>query len=98
LFVPKSEILPRPQRILWDELQATPRSFVLYGGTGLALRLGHRESEDFDFFSTKPFDPQELLSQIPYLTNATIVQFAKNTFTSIVERQGRVKLSLFWGT
>jgi len=28
-----------------------PSGFVLYAGTGLALQLGHRTSEDFDFFS-----------------------------------------------
>lgn len=41
--------LPPPQRRFWDELGATPRDFVLYGGTALALRLGHRQSEDFGF-------------------------------------------------
>jgi hypothetical protein len=45
------DILPASQRQLWPELDAVPADFVLYGGTGLALQLGHRVSEDFDFFS-----------------------------------------------
>jgi hypothetical protein len=54
---PKLDILPASQRALWKELKATPRHFVLYGGTALALRLGHRVSEDFDFFTSATFQP-----------------------------------------
>ncbi|WP_373321508.1 nucleotidyl transferase AbiEii/AbiGii toxin family protein [Rivihabitans pingtungensis] len=36
--------------------QASKLGFVLYGGTAIALRLGHRESVDFDFFSDRPLD------------------------------------------
>ena len=49
MFTPKLEILPPSQRRLWDELGHTPKDFVLYGVAALALRLGHRRSEDFDF-------------------------------------------------
>jgi hypothetical protein len=55
MFTPNLNILPEPQRRLWGELRDTPQAFVLYGGTALALRLGHRQSEDFDFFSNQPF-------------------------------------------
>ena len=37
-------------------------NFYLSGGTALSLQLGHRESEDLDFFSQKSFNP-ELLQQ-----------------------------------
>src|SRR5215469_2092722 len=40
-FSPKLDILPEPQRAIWTELKTTPEQFVLYGGTALALRLGH---------------------------------------------------------
>jgi len=36
--------------------------FYLAGGTGLALRLGHRRSVDFDFFSEESFDEEALLA------------------------------------
>lgn len=42
--------LPDEQRRLWPALADVPDAFVLYGGTALALRLGHRSSVDFDFF------------------------------------------------
>jgi hypothetical protein len=34
--------------------------WVLAGGTGLALQLGHRISKDLDFFRGSPFAPAEL--------------------------------------
>jgi hypothetical protein len=51
---------------LWPELDAVPPDFVLYGGTGLALQLGHRASEDFDFFSSSGFEPDRLRSRLPF--------------------------------
>jgi len=38
-------------------LAGVPPHFILYGGTALALRLGHRESVDFDFFSSETVIP-----------------------------------------
>jgi hypothetical protein len=97
MFTPKLEILPNAQRRLWDELRDTPQEFVLYGGTALALRLGHRQSEDFDFFSNRPFTPEVLLRGIRYLRNAEVSQSEGNTLTVIVQRNGPVKVSFFGG-
>ena len=97
MFTPKLGILPPPQRSLWDELRQTPPEFVLYGGTALALRLGHRHSEDFDFFSNISFLPESLRKRIPYLESAEISQIEANTLTAIVERNGPVKVSFFGG-
>lgn len=95
MSAPKLEILPRPQQRLWSELRDTPQEFVLYGGTGLALRLGHRTSEDFDFFSNRPFLPDTLRKEVGYLHGAEMRQFEENTLTAIVDRGGPVKLSFF---
>jgi hypothetical protein len=94
-FDPRLDILPAAQRRLWDELGDTPQEFVLYGGTALALRLGHRKSVDFDFFGARPFDPGELLERTSYLKNAKIVQSEANTLSVTVQRRGPVKLSFF---
>ena len=88
-------MLPRPQRLLWEELRDTPPGFVLYGGTAVALHLGHRQSVDFDFFSNESFDPAGLISRIPYLKTARIDQRGDNTLTALVEREGPVKVSFF---
>jgi len=76
-------------------LRDTPQAFVLYGGTALALRLGHRQSEDFDFFSSRPFQAASLRESIPYLKHAEMSQFQDNTLTALVDRNGPVKLSFF---
>jgi hypothetical protein len=49
-FKPCLDILPKPQRTLWAELADVPEEFTLYGGTAVALHLGHRVSVDFDFY------------------------------------------------
>lgn len=55
---PRLDILPASQRTLWPHLaDANQDSFVLYGGTAVALYLGHRESVDFDFFTHLTFQP-----------------------------------------
>lgn len=96
-FVPNLSMLPPPQRKLWPELGATPEAFTLYGGTALALRLGHRTSVDFDFFSSMPFDPERLASTVPYLKDAERVQMAPNTLTCRMDRGGPVLVSFFGG-
>ncbi|MDN5753041.1 MAG: nucleotidyl transferase AbiEii/AbiGii toxin family protein [Nitrosospira sp.] len=93
---PELHILPRGQRLLWNRLAATPKHFVLYGGTALALRLGHRESVDFDFFSHHAFSPLELARTIPYLENQTITQQEPDTLSCSVETVAEtVKVSFF---
>ncbi len=97
VFAPNLTILPPPQLRLWRELDTTPDHFTLYGGTALALRLGHRSSVDFDFFTNRSFDPEELAALIPYLRGTERVQVAPNTLKCRAERGGPVLLSFFGG-
>lgn len=94
-FSPKLSALPETQRNLWPRLKQIPKGFVLYGGTALALRLGHRQSEDFDFFADAPVEPERLLREVPLLADATVRQIAPNTLTVAVNCPGPVKLSFF---
>jgi hypothetical protein len=94
-FQPDLSILPPPQRCLWDELAAVPEEFVLYGGTAIALHLGHRQSLDYDFFGNRQFDPTRLAERLPFLVGATITQQAPNTLSATVERGGPVLVSFF---
>lgn len=87
-FIPTLTTLPPPQRKLWPELTATPAFFTRYGGTALALRLGHRASVDFYFFANATFDPDHLANTLPYLSNAERVQVAPNTLTCRIQRDG----------
>jgi hypothetical protein len=96
---PRLDILPDAQRKLWPELApARQCGFVLYGGTAVALRLGHRESLDFDFFTDRDFQPSDLEQRLPLLRAATVLQQGPNTLTVLVPcGSGQVKVSLFGG-
>jgi hypothetical protein len=84
---PKLDILPPAQRAIWNRLSEIPPNFVLYGGTAIALRLGHRSSVDFDFFSYKRFVPIELFRSIPLLRDGTIEQNISSTLTVAVNEK-----------
>lgn len=91
------EILPEVQRRFWPELRFVSSQFVLYGGTAVALRLGHRSSLDFDFFSSASFEVDKLASVVPWLRGAEVLQSKCNTYTVVVDRQRPVKISFFGG-
>jgi hypothetical protein len=82
---------------MWPDLAEIPSHFVLYGGTGLALRLGHRQSIDFDFFPAKTVIPGDLLKGLALLKGAKVLQNTSQTLTVIVDRKGPIKLSFFGG-
>ena len=79
-FKPILDILPSEQQKLWPALSDIPDWFVLYGGTALALRLGHRFSVDFDFFSSNPID-FDTLFRIPFVARAEVLQREPDTLT-----------------
>ncbi len=65
-------------------------NFYLSGGTALSLQLGHRESEDLDFFSTQGFEPltlQNQLSQFGVLKETQLDTGTVNTYLSGVKLQ-----------
>lgn len=69
------EILPLSQQRVWSSLTPVCKArFVLYGGTAVALRLGHRQSIDFDFFSDQPLDKSRIYKMLPILADATVIQ------------------------
>ena len=87
------EVLPAVQRALWDSrIHEGFPGWVLYGGTALALRFGHRESVDFDFFSRQPLEP--LTFKEANALDGEVLQAGRNTLTLL--HKG-VKLSFFGG-
>ncbi len=84
-FEPHSEILPASQQYVWPLLAPLQkRGFVLYGGTAVALRLGHRQSVDFDFFSDQALDKSALYKILPILATATVIQDAPDSLSVLV--------------
>lgn len=100
VFSPHLEILPAAQKRLWPELRPSVQlGLVLYGGTAVALRLGHRFSVDFDFFTDRPLDRQALKSVFPFIGRSTALHDQPDALTVLVpcdQAQGEyVKLSFF---
>jgi hypothetical protein len=92
---PRLDILSPVQQAVWKELSQIPETFTLYGGTAIALYLGHRQSVDFDFFCFEDFDPDTLFEGIPLLKGGQITQRAANTLTCNIDRGGIVQMSFF---
>lgn len=81
---------------MWPKLRAIPKHFILYGGTAIALRLGHRQSIDFDFFSHEHFQPQSLQEELEFLKDGVIEESKINTLTKRIG-EPPVKISFFGG-
>lgn len=84
VFRPNLNILPLAQQRLWPQLKNASRmGFVLYGGTAIALRLGHRDSIDFDFFSAQPLNREAIKATFPFVSCATTLQDHNNTWVML---------------
>jgi hypothetical protein len=94
---PHWEVLPAAQRDLWPHLAPTvDLGLVLYGGTAIALRLGHRTSIDFDFFTEKPLDREAIARSFAFLSRSEVIQDRPQTFSVLAPAgSGRVKISFF---
>jgi hypothetical protein len=98
-FTPRLDILPVAQRALWPQLHDLPSlGFVLYGGTAVALRIGHRRSIDFDFFTNRPLSVDAIRRALPALDGGTTIQQTPDTLTVLVgDADSPVKVSFFGG-
>ena len=90
-------LLPPAQQRVFRELSGVPRRFVLYGGTAITLRLGHRQSLDFDLFSNDHFQPDALERAMPWLRDAVRSRSEPDTLVTVVDRNGPVTVSFFGG-
>jgi hypothetical protein len=90
---PRLDILPEAQRAIWGALAPScDLKFVLYGGTAVALRLGHRTSLDFDFFGADALDKEQIRARFGFMSSAKIIQDALNT---LVASAGQTQISFF---
>ena len=84
--------LPKATASLIEKIRLMPvlKTFYLTGGTALSLQLGHRESEDLDFFSQTDFKPdtvQQALMKIGSLADTKSELGTLNTFLEGVKLQ-----------
>ena len=60
-------------------------SFYLSGGTALSLQIGHRESEDLDFFNQNSFNLQNLQQQLKHLGKLENTELAEGTVNAFLK-------------
>lgn len=88
--------LPPGSRKLLDSLRVLShpalREWTLAGGTGLALRVGHRFSDDFDFFRTDGIDIRGLHDSLSEVGEIETLQQEEKTLGVLLSG---VKLSFF---
>jgi hypothetical protein len=91
------DTLPAAQRRFWEQdAPQLPTQWVLYGGTAIALQLGHRSSVDFDFFSSDALDRAALRRSCAAVREAKTIQDEPDTLSVIADILGDpVKLSFF---
>jgi len=80
------EILYTDTKKALDSLKQSPaflNGFYLSGGTALALQLGHRKSNDLDWFTKDPFTSQNKLNDLRPL-NPTVTAQNQNTLDAII--------------
>ncbi|HHE46052.1 MAG TPA: hypothetical protein ENL05_01765, partial [Candidatus Moranbacteria bacterium] len=89
-------ILDKKRLAILPLLKNFKGDFYLAGGTALALQIGHRDSDDFDFFIGKNIDTRKLFEQIREIfagRKIEKVQEEKNTLTIIIDEN--IKISFF---
>lgn len=95
-------ILSPAQQRLWPELGRAPQlGLVLYGGTAIALRIGHRFSVDFDFFTDRRLDKEALRDSFSFAAQSMVIQESPDTLSVLVSggsaSDEHVKVSFFGG-
>jgi len=90
------KVLPRGSRDLLANLESLKRpqlrGWTLAGGTGLALQMGHRISEDFDFFRTDSMDVNRLHEVLRLVGEVETLQEDDRTLTVLISQ---IKVSFF---
>lgn len=88
------QALTRPAQTLLERLgrRRWMREFYLAGGSGVALHLGHRVSEDLDFFTPKELNTTLLIQRLRRVGEFDLRTEAWGTVTGIL---GGVRASFF---
>lgn len=74
------------------------KDFLLVGGTGLSLQIGHRISVDIDLFTRNPFNEQEYLEylektyrfSLQYMHQHTLKGFINGIFVDLIRHDYRL--------
>lgn len=82
------QVLAQPTQSLLERLSAAPvaETFYLAGGTGLALQLGHRMSQDLDWFCREEFDGVSLATELRRIGTVQVTEQKPGTLVAAVDK------------
>jgi len=86
--------MPEQQKSLFNKLSEEEwiATFYLAGGTSLALRIEHRQSVDFDFFTEQDFDNLNIIEKLRKIGSFELFDEARNTINGLLND---VRISFF---
>ncbi len=83
------DTLPQGTAKLFKNIELAQPSFLqdfyLSGGTALSLQLGHRESEDLDFFTEQDFDPRNIQVELEKIGKLSDIELDQNTLNGYLD-------------
>lgn len=79
--------------VLLGKTKILPEKTFLAGGTALALQIGHRRSEDFDFFTPTSFKSEDLMTKLNKIGNFVLTE--KQFKDTLLGLFNGVKFSIF---
>jgi hypothetical protein len=82
----RETITPAAEDLLRSLCGLLPKGTYLAGGTGLALRYGHRRSVDFEFFVPDEFAEDRLLDRLQVLPEVAAVERAPQTLHLTIQQ------------
>ena len=86
------DLLPQAQQKVLRALDKIPAGFVLYGGTAVALHLGHRSSIDFDFFSSDSYTLDDVKASLSFFQGADFEQLSLEDKDILIQASRDVSL------
>lgn len=87
------ECISRESKTVLRKISNLVEVFYLAGGTGLALQIGHRLSEDLDFFSDSEFNTDRLYRALKEKGKVELILLEDDT---LIARFEGVMLSFFY--
>lgn len=92
------EILDDDRKKILPKLEKWKSDYVLAGGTALALRIDHRDSADFDFFTERNINTTVLYQEIEQVFSGQRVekiQEENNTLSVLIDNEIRLSFMTY---
>nr|AQS34470.1 hypothetical protein [uncultured bacterium] len=82
-----TNVVPQATRLVLQKINKLSflLSFYLTGGTALTLQIGHRESQDLDFFNQNSFQPELIQKELETAGELTGVEISKGTLNCFLD-------------